>query len=166
MQPSLAAEQEYENQACDNGRHGKRQVYQGEQYLLSTVLEARDGPGGGHPKNQIQGKRNCGNQQGQPDGCLRIGLNDRCLKYPPSSAESFNEHHGKGEGEEQAQKPQRNGDEKTSEPARFVQVVGTCVDAHAVLLPLWLRQACSPLMTRSNKNEIASITVAMAAAPA
>jgi hypothetical protein len=86
--------------------------------LLPRKLELGDGPGGGHAEDQVQRHGDGRGEQGQPDGCQRVGLDqglaDRrptlCAAPPRTRAQRHEQH--------QAEEEQGDADQQPAHPGR------------------------------------------------
>ena len=167
--PALRAKHQHVNQTRHHRRHRERQVDQRGQKGLALELVFGHGPGGRHTKHQVQRHRHRRGQQRQPDGAPGIGLVQGFQRGRQALAQGFGEHRGQRQQQEQSDQTQRQRDQRPAHPGGLGGAgPGLATDKRAHDLPPARRrcQLCRPLMTSSSTNEMASITVATAVAPA
>ncbi|EWS63673.1 hypothetical protein Y695_03093 [Hydrogenophaga sp. T4] len=169
-EPALRAEDQHIDQARHHRRDRERQVDQRGQEGLAPELVLGNRPGRGNAERQVQRHGHGGGEQRQADRRPGIGFLERFPVGVPALAKGFGEHGRQRQHQEQEHEHQRDAGQRPADPGRFGGAAlgaANSVLAHCEFPAERLRcQPCNPLITSRSANEITSITVATAVAPA
>src|SRR2546425_4459719 len=163
---TLQAEKKHVDQTGDNRRDGERKVDERDEHVLPRELELGDGPGRCQPEDHVQRHGDPCDQQCQTDGGPGVRLADRLDVGGSAFLEGVDEHGREGDEEEQRKERERGADEGPPDGRMLRERArrGRPSRLHAHVLR---RLHCwSPLIARSRTKDAASITTAIAVAPA